>query len=88
MDYADRVIFKTWYEGECYAKLTTFEYVVQFLDMMDCDPDIEDYEIWYIPNEKNAVPTQLWYAGWQPGCIIDIIDKDGEIVYRGIGTDH
>lgn len=31
---------------------------------------------------------QLHYRGWQPGCLIEYVDDEENVVIRGYGKDH
>ena len=33
-------------------------------------------------------PRELFYVGWQPGCLIQLRDEHGNIVISGYGSDH
>lgn len=30
----------------------------------------------------------LRYKGWQPGCLIEVVDEAGKVILRGYGEDH
>jgi hypothetical protein len=30
----------------------------------------------------------LHYTGWQPGCLVEYTDDEGNVVIRGYGKDH
>ena len=31
---------------------------------------------------------KISYVGWQPDCLIELVDEAGNVVLRGYGTDH
>lgn len=46
----------------------------------------EKYEIYDI-TEFGKV-ERVWYAGWRPNCLIEIVDKNRKVIYYGYGEDH
>lgn len=59
--------------------------LIKYINMSDCHD--EDYEIFDCTSEF-GVMKKLHYKGWQPGCLIEIVDEDGTVVLRGYGEDH
>ena len=45
------------------------------------------YEIFDCMSEFGKVKP-LRYKGWQPGCLIEVVDETGKVVLRGYGEDH
>lgn len=78
-------------EGEFTITRLLMEYeVIDLIDMMDCS-NIIDYEIYRINgiDELGKLSLQkLHYKGWQPCCLIEVVDEEGNIVISGTGTDH
>lgn len=71
-------------DGEVFMSLMTEETLIDYIDMSDCYD--EDYEIFDASEFGKIKP--LHYVGWQPRCLIEIADEDGNIVISGYGTDH
>ena len=46
----------------------------------------ERYEIFDITEFGKF--ERVWYAGWRPNCLIEIVDKNRKVVYYGYGEDH
>ena len=73
-------------DEECYInKIATSAEVISFIDELDFTP----VGNWYVfdLNEFGKV-KQLRYKGWQPNCLIELVDDTGEIIISGYGTDH
>ena len=66
-------------------KIATSAEVISFIDELDFTP----IGNWYVfdLNEFGKV-KQLHYKGWQPNCLIELVDDTGEIIISGYGTDH
>lgn len=58
--------------------------LIHYIDMSDLID--EDYVIYDIADFSN--PKRIFYAGWQPGLLIEFVDAEGNVVLRGEGTDH
>ena len=58
--------------------------LIMYIDMADCHN--EQYVIYDGSNFGKM--EELHYTGWQPDCVIEVADKDGNIVLSGLGTDH
>ena len=76
----------TKYENEWSWKVVSPDKVIHFIDMLDCDPDIQGYQFFELLN--TGAIQQIYYRGWQPGCYIELVDDNGETVLDGYGTDH
>lgn len=72
-------------DGEHWNSLFTADELIHYIDMQDIVSDA-DYHI-YDMTELGA-PKEIWYRGWQPDCLIEFVDKEGDIVLRGYGVDH
>ena len=48
--------------------------------------DFADYEA-YAEKHPGQI-EEVRYAGWQPGCIIEMLDTAGNTVLAGCGEDH
>jgi len=66
------------------ASLMTKRELINYIDMDDCHD--ESYMIFDV-SEFGKV-KQIHYVGWQPHCLIELKDDDGNIVLSGYGTDH
>lgn len=71
-------------EGEVHAELYTESELITYLDMVDCCED--KYKIYDISNFGEI--KDVFFRGWQPLCLIEVIDANGNVVLRGCGTDH
>jgi hypothetical protein len=74
------------YEGKWSYKVVSGSELIYFIDMMDCDPDIEDYMIYELCEDGKM--QKIYYRGWQPGCLIEFVNDKGEVILDGYGTDH
>ena len=72
-------------EGERWNSLFTAAALIHYIDMQDLISDI-DYHIYDIT--ELGAPKEIWYRGWQHGCLIEFVDKDGNVVLSGYGVDH
>ena len=71
--------------GEIYPSLMTENELLSYINMDDCHD--EDYEIYDCESVFGEV-RRLFYKGWQPLCLIEVVDEHGEVVLRGYGEDH
>jgi hypothetical protein len=46
----------------------------------------ERYKIYEIT--EFGTLEEIFYRGWQPNCRIEFVDKKGQIILSGRGTDH
>lgn len=72
-------------EGEIIPSLMKPAELIDYINMDDCHG--ERYEIFDVTSELGKV-KKLRYAGWEPGCVIRVVDEDGDVVLRGVGEDH
>lgn len=64
--------------------IMTPDELVHYIDMQDiCEEEFKIFEITNFGEIK-----EIFYAGWQPGCVIEFVDKFGNVVLSGYGTDH
>lgn len=64
--------------------IMTPDELVHYIDMQDiCEEEFKIFEITNFGETK-----EIFYAGRQPGCVIEFVDKFGNIVLSGYGTDH
>jgi predicted transcriptional regulator len=72
--------------GEDYedASLMTASELINYIDMQDIVT--ETFEIYEVTNFGYVTP--IHYVGWQPMCLIEFANAEGEIVLTGYGTDH
>ncbi len=66
-------------------KVVTANELTRLIDESDFNP-VDVVKILVIDDPENIFEVR--YAGWQPGCVIDFVDDNGDVVYRGYGTDH
>ena len=71
-------------DDERFNSIMTADELVHYIDMSDCFD--ERYVIYEI-TEMGKV-EQIYYAGWQPGYVIEFVDAEGNVVLSGFGTDH
>lgn len=71
-------------DGEFMCSLMNDLELIHYIDMQDICT--EEYTIWDMSEVGKA--RRLHYSGWQPGCLIEIIDEDGNVVVSGYGVDH
>lgn len=71
--------------GTLNKEIMTGGALTKLIDESDFNP-VEIIKILAIDDPENIFEVR--YAGWQPGCIIDLIDNNGKIVFRGYGSDH
>ena len=71
-------------EGEVYVRLYTETELISYLNLSDCGD--EEYKIFDISVFVKV--KEVFYKGWQPNCLIEVADNDGNIVLSGYGTDH
>lgn len=69
---------------EQWASLMTVGELVDYVDMSDCHD--ESFEVYDVSTFGQI--RKLKYKGWQPGCLIQFVDADGNVVIEGYGTDH
>lgn len=72
-------------DDEFVASLMTPQRLIDYINMDDCHG--ESYEIFNCMSEFGKVKP-LRYKGWQPGCLIEVVDEAGKVVLRGYGEDH
>ena len=62
----------------------TADELIRYIDMQDyCTERYRIYEI-----TQYCAPMEIFYRGWQPGCLIEFCDGKGQIILSGYGTDH
>lgn len=66
-------------------KIMSENEVVDLENMSDVYP-IENMRVYDI-NEIGIVKP-LKYKGWQPMCLIEFEDEEGNVIIRGYGEDH
>lgn len=72
-------------DGEIIASIMSPARLIDYINMDDCHN--ESYEIFDCTSEFGKIKP-LHYKGWQPGCLIEIIDETGKVVLSGQGEDH
>lgn len=71
-------------EGETYTRICTETELISYLDMSDCSD--EEYKIFDISVLGEV--KEVFYQGWQPNCLIEVVDGEGNVVLSGYGSDH
>ena len=71
-------------DDELYSTIMTEIELIKYIDMDDCHG--ESYEIYDISTFGEV--NRLHYVGWQPMCLIEVANENGEVVFSGYGTDH
>lgn len=71
-------------ESQVYGSIYTENELIAYIDMSDCL--CEEYKIFDISTFGEV--KEVFYKGWQPHCLIEIVDSEGHVVVRGYGTDH
>lgn len=82
----DKFLVQRNINGEIFPKIMSGAELIEYINMSDCYND-ETYEIFDCTSTFGEV-RRLYYTGWQPNCLIEIIDENKEVVLRGYGTDH
>ena len=72
-------------DGEIWLSIMTPMELINYINMDDCHG--EQYEIFDVLSTFGEV-KKLHYVGWQPRCLIEVADENGNIVLSGYGTDH
>lgn len=71
-------------EGEVYTRICTETELISYLNMLNCSD--EEYRIFDVTLLGEV--KEVFYRGWQPNCLIEVIDGDGNVVLSGYGTNH
>ena len=66
------------------SSIMTASELIHYIDMQDIC--YEKYDIFEITEFGKFV--HLHYVGWQPDCLIEFANDNGEVVLSGYGTDH
>ncbi len=84
-----KYLVKIWWEDEKIADIKIMSEVelIKWFDMSDCYSSF-DYEVYMIDPRFKEVPSKITYVGWQPRCLIEFVNEQGDIVASGYGTDH
>lgn len=72
-------------DDEIIASIMSPSKLIDYINMDDCHN--ESYEIFDCTSEFGKIKP-LHYKGWQPGCLIEVVDESGKVVLRGYGEDH
>lgn len=72
-------------DNEMCVSLMTPRELINYINMDDCHN--ETYEIFDVLSTFGEV-KKLHYTGWQPNCLIEVADENGNVVLSGYGTDH
>lgn len=71
-------------DGEVYGRIYTEIQLIDYISISDCSD--EEYRVFDITVFGEV--REIFYKGWQPGCLIEFTDDSGKTVVRGYGTDH
>ena len=69
---------------DSWVSLMTESELIEYVNMSDCHD--EDWRIYDVSVYGEIKP--IFYAGWQPDCLIEFINSIGQVVLSGYGTDH
>ena len=72
------------FEGERFNSIMDGNELIHYIDMSDCHN--EQWRIYSI--DEFGVVAPIHYVGWQPDCLIEFANDNGEIVLSGYGIDH
>lgn len=73
-----------WADNEEEATLMNEAELVHYIDMQDyCTEEYKIYDV----TEFGKI-EQIFYAGWQPNCLIEFVNSSGQVVASGYGVDH
>ena len=72
-------------DDEVFPTIMTANELINYIDMEDCHEEM--YEIYDCTSMFGEV-KKLHSKGWQPNCLIEIVDDEGKVVLKGYGTDH
>lgn len=64
--------------------IMTSDELIDYIDRQDFFH--EHYKIYEIT--EFGTLEEIFYRGWQPNCIIQFVDKKGQILFTGRGLDH
>ena len=81
-DYLVQMIFD---DGDFSATLMTERELIHFVDFLDCNL-VDHYKVYDVSTFGKL--NQLHYRGWQPHCLIEFVDDQGNVVISGYGEDH
>lgn len=71
-------------DGDETTSLMNEHQLISYINMDDCHD--EKYELYDVTVFGKVTPCH--YTGWQPGCLIEVADENGEILLSGYGEDH
>ena len=81
----ERFLVQRMIDGELHPIIFTENELIRYISLGDCHD--EDYEIFDCTSEYGSI-KKLHYAGWKPGCLIEILDDQDNVVVRGYGIEH
>ena len=85
-DYREFLVQRicSWDEDSRENTIMTTDELIHYIDMQDyCRENYKIYEI-----TEFGTFEEIFYRGWQPNCLIEFVDKKGQIILSGRGTDH
>ena len=67
-------------DDEVFPTIMTANELINYIDMEDCHEEM--YEIYDCTSMFGEI-KKLHYKGWQPNCLIEIVDDEGKVVLKG-----
>lgn len=71
-------------DGEISLSIMSEEELIRYIDKADLHQ--ETYQIYN--GTTFGEMKKVSYVGWQPDCLIELVDEAGNVVLSGYGTDH
>lgn len=71
-------------DGEISLSIMSEEELIRYIDKADLHQEM--YQIY--EGSVFGEMKKVSYVGWQPDCLIELVDEAGNVVLSGYGTDH
>lgn len=71
-------------DGEISLSIMSEEELIRYIDKADLHQEM--YQIY--DGTAFGEMKKVSYAGWQPDCLIELVDEAGKVVLSGYGADH
>ena len=71
-------------DGNLSLSVMTDEELIRYIDEGDLHQEM--YQIYN--GTTFGEMKKVSYVGWQPNCLIELVDEAGNVVLSGYGTDH
>ena len=72
-------------DGGSYNRLCNENEIIRLQNESDFN-GISGMDVWDLG--ETGIVKKLHYVGWQPGCHIQFVDEDRNVVIDGYGDDH